>query len=107
MDIPTSAIDRAKPPFKISPQQIYYRPLYSIGGIEMRIDSWVVAREEGPEQVHLDLDLAGARTATWASLGFPNLDNEPSYKTKTANMDVELSLEAAGMQAFDVDRGFW
>ncbi|KZZ89404.1 hypothetical protein AAL_07703 [Moelleriella libera RCEF 2490] len=107
MDIPTSTIRRATSPLEIPPQHIYYRPLYSIGGIDMRIDSWVDAGEGGSEKVHLDLDLAGARTATWASLGFPNLDNEPSYETKTAKMDVELSLEAAGMQAFAVDRGLW
>ncbi|KAK2592998.1 hypothetical protein QQS21_009288 [Conoideocrella luteorostrata] len=106
MDIPSS-IGSTQSPLTIPPEKIYYRPLYSINGIDRRIDSWIDATEGNPEEVHLDLDLAGAKTASWASLGFLNLDNDSSYKTNAANSDVKLSLEAGGMQAFDIDRGFW
>ncbi|KAF4980573.1 hypothetical protein FZEAL_3445 [Fusarium zealandicum] len=91
-----------------SSNEIYYRPLYSINGVDRRVDSWVDAREGGREEVCLDLDLADAKTTTWASLGFPDLDNDPSYETNfisAATSDVKLSLKAGGMQAFDVDRG--
>ncbi|KAF5249521.1 hypothetical protein FANTH_5214 [Fusarium anthophilum] len=109
MDIP-SAIGRTQTPFVIPADQIYYRPLYSINGIDRRVDSWVGAQEGGREEVELDLDLANAKAASWASLGFPNLDHDPLYDTKvfdTTSPDVALSFKAGGMQAFDVDRGFW
>lgn len=109
MDIPSS-IGRKQSPLAIPPDQIYYRPLYSINGVDRRVDSWVDAKEGGREEVRLDLDLAGAKKAPWASLGFPNLDNDPSYETEpmsVATSNVKLSLKAGGMQAFDVDRGFW
>ncbi|KAF5626159.1 hypothetical protein F52700_8876 [Fusarium sp. NRRL 52700] len=109
MDIPSS-IGRAQTPLVVPADQIYYRPLYSINGIDRRVDSWVGAQDGGREEVELDLDLANAKTATWASLGFPHLDHDPLYDAKVADAagpDVTLSLRAGGMQAFDVDRGFW
>lgn len=106
MDIPSSRAT-TKPLIPFSPDKIYYRPLYSINGVDRRVDSWVEAKDGGREQISLDLDLVGAKTAPWASLGFPNLDSDPLYNTNTATFDVKLSLEAGGLQAFDVDRGFW
>ncbi|KAF5584252.1 hypothetical protein FPCIR_8719 [Fusarium pseudocircinatum] len=108
MDIP-SAMGRAQTPLVVPADQVYYRPLYSINGIDRRVDSWVGAQDGGREEVELDFDLANAKTATWASLGFPHLDHDPLYNTKVdaASPDVTLSLRAGGMQAFDVDRGFW
>lgn len=109
MDIPSS-IGRAQTISVIPADQIYYRPLYSINGIDRRIDSWVGAQDGGREEIELDLDLVNAKSASWASLGFPNLDHDPLYDTKVVNAtnpDVTLSLKAGGMQAFDVDRGFW
>lgn len=109
MDIPSS-IGRAQTPLVVPADQVYYRPLYSINGIDRRVDSWVGAQDGGREEVELDLDLSYAKTASWASLGFPNLDHDPLYDTKVVEAtspDVTLSLKAGGMQAFDVDRGFW
>ncbi|KAG9501668.1 hypothetical protein J7337_007359 [Fusarium musae] len=109
MDIPSS-IGRAQTPLVVPADQTYYRPLYSINGLDRRVDSWVGAQDGGREEVELDLDLGNAKTASWAGLGFPNLDHEPLYDTKAVdatNADVTLSLKAGGMQAFDVDRGFW
>ncbi|KAF3808945.1 hypothetical protein GCG54_00011137 [Colletotrichum gloeosporioides] len=105
MDIPSSRTT-TKPPVPLTPDKIYYRPLYSINGVDRRVDSWVEAKDGGREQISIDLDLVGAKTAPWASLGFPNLDSDPLYNTNTAAFDVKLSLEAGGLQAFDVDRGF-
>ncbi|KAK2133302.1 hypothetical protein NOF04DRAFT_1341781 [Fusarium oxysporum II5] len=84
-------------------------PLYSTNGIDRRVDSWVGAQDGGLEEVELDLDLSNAKTASWASLGFPNLDQDPLYDTKlidATSPKTTLSLQAGGMQAFDVDRGF-
>ncbi|KAF4337401.1 hypothetical protein FBEOM_8722 [Fusarium beomiforme] len=109
LDIPSSVGGR-QPLLTVPADQIYYRPLYSINGVDRRVDSWVGAQDGGREEVHIDLDLANAKTATWASLGFPNLDTDPLYDTNTAtanNSDVTLSLKAGGMQVFDIDRGFW
>ncbi|KAJ0157377.1 Uncharacterized protein HZ326_0303 [Fusarium oxysporum f. sp. albedinis] len=109
MDIPSS-MGRAQTTLVVPSDQIYYRPLYSINGIDRRVDSWVGAQDGGREEVELDLDLSNAKTASWASPGFPNLDRDPLYDTKlidATNPDMTLSLKAGGMQAFDVDRGFW
>ncbi|KAL6402600.1 uncharacterized protein AUP68_15083 [Ilyonectria robusta] len=109
MDIPSS-VGYRRAPLVITPDQTFYRPLYSISGVDRRVDSWVDAKDGGSEEVRLDLDVAGAATASWASLGFPNLDNDPLYETNPVNAatsDVKLSLEAGGLQAFDIDRGFW
>ncbi|KAF5674489.1 hypothetical protein FCIRC_7777 [Fusarium circinatum] len=96
MDIP-SAIGRAQTPLVVPTDQIYYRPLYSINGIDRRVDSWVGAQDGGREEVELDLDLANAKSASWASLGFPNLDHDPLYDTKVVDATspyVTLSLKA-------------
>ncbi|KAF4966989.1 hypothetical protein FSARC_5397 [Fusarium sarcochroum] len=109
MDIPSS-VGRLPSHLETPPDKIYYRPLYSINGVDRRVDSWVDAREGGREEIRLDLDLEGAKTASWASLGFPHLDNDPSYKTDsitTETSELQLSIKAGGLQAFDVDRGFW
>lgn len=108
MDIPSSVGFR-RAPLVITPEQTFYRPLYSISGVDRRVDSWVDAKDGGSEEVRVDLDVAGAATASWASLGFPNLDSDPLYETpvNAAISDVKLSLEAGGLQAFDIDRGFW
>jgi hypothetical protein len=105
-----SSVGRVQAPVAVPADQIYYRPLYSINGIDRRVVSWVGVLDGGREEVELDLDLANAKTATWASLGFPNLDRNPLYDTNLVNAaypDMKLSLKAGGMQAFDVDRGFW
>ena len=106
MDIPSS-MGHAQTPFVVPPNKVYYRPLYSINGVDRRVDSWVDARDGGSEEVRLDLDIAGAKKTPWANLGFPNLDTDPSYDTNLDSPDVKLSLKAGGLQAFDVDRGFW
>ncbi|KAM0081473.1 hypothetical protein ACKRZS_006326 [Fusarium odoratissimum] len=109
MDIPSS-MGRAQTTLVVPSGQIYYRPLYSTNGIYRRVDSWVGAQDGGREEVELDLDLSNAKTASWASLGFPNLDHDPLYDTKlidATSPKTTLSLQAGGMQAFDVDRGFW
>ncbi|CVK86383.1 uncharacterized protein FMAN_06332 [Fusarium mangiferae] len=109
IDIPSST-GRAQTPLAVPTDQVYYRPLYSINGIDRRVDSWVGAQDGGREEIELDLDLSHAKTASWASLGFPNLDHDPLYDTKVVDAtspDMTLSLKAGGMQAFDVDRGFW
>ncbi|KAI7767218.1 hypothetical protein LZL87_009620 [Fusarium oxysporum] len=108
-DIPSS-MGRAQTTRVVPADQTYYQPLYSINSIDRRVDSWVGAQDGGREEVQIDLDLAGAKTATWASIGFPNLDHDPLYDTNlvdATSSDVALSLKAGGMQAFDVDRGFW
>ncbi|KAF4500136.1 hypothetical protein FAGAP_3713 [Fusarium agapanthi] len=84
MDIP-SAIGRAQTPLVVPTDQIYYRPLYSINGIDRRADSWVGAQDGGREELELDLDLPNAKTASWASLGFPSLDHDPLYDTKVVD----------------------
>ncbi|KAF5965097.1 hypothetical protein FBULB1_12423 [Fusarium bulbicola] len=99
VDIP-SAIGRAQTPLVVPADQIYYRPLYSINGVDRRVDSWVGAQDGGREEVELDLDLANAKSASWASLGFPNLDHDPLYDTKvvdTTSPDVALSLKSAAL----------
>ncbi|KAF5540804.1 hypothetical protein FMEXI_8301 [Fusarium mexicanum] len=104
MDIP-SAIGRAQTPLVVPADQIYYRPLYSINGIDRRVDSWVGAQDGGREEVELDLDLANAKSASWASLGFPNLDHDPLYDTKVVdatNPDTSLSLKA-GVLSYNRD----
>ncbi|KAL5602281.1 hypothetical protein FOBRF1_009814 [Fusarium oxysporum] len=109
MDIPSS-MGRAQTTLVVPSDQIYYRPLYSTNGNDRRVDSWVGAQDGGREEVELDLDLSNAKTASWASLGFPNLDHDPLYDTKlidATSPKMTLSLQAGGMQAFDVDRGFW
>ena len=106
MDIP-SAMGSPQSPFVVPPNKVYYKPLYSMNGVGRRIDSWVDARDGGSEEIRLELDIAAAKTTPWANLGFPNLDLDPSYDTKLDIPDVKLSLKAGGLQAFDVDRGFW
>ncbi|KAL9573223.1 hypothetical protein ACKAV7_002908 [Fusarium commune] len=51
-----------------------------------------------------------SRDTSTLRLGFPDLDHDPFYDTNlfdATSPDVALSLKAGGMQAFDVDRGFW
>uniref|UniRef100_A0A0D2XJ25 Uncharacterized protein n=1 Tax=Fusarium oxysporum (strain Fo5176) TaxID=660025 RepID=A0A0D2XJ25_FUSOF len=101
MDIPPS-MGRAQTTLVVPSDQIYYRPLYSINGIDRRVDSWVGAQDGGREEVELDLDLSNAKTASWASLGFPNLDHDPLYDTKlidATNPKMTLPLKAGGMLA--------
>ncbi|KAF4434649.1 hypothetical protein FACUT_7708 [Fusarium acutatum] len=109
MDIPSS-IRRAQTPLVVPADQIYYPPLYSINGIDRKVDSWVGAQDGSREEIELDLDLVNAKSASWESLGFPDLDHDPLYDTKvvdTTSPDVILSLKAGGMQPFDVDRGLY
>ncbi|KAH7178195.1 hypothetical protein DER46DRAFT_655454 [Fusarium sp. MPI-SDFR-AT-0072] len=89
-DIPSS-MWHAQATRLVPADQTYHWPLYSINGIDRRVDSWVGAQDGG-------------------RLRFPDLDHDPFYDTNlfdATSPDVALSLKAGGMQAFDVDRGFW
>jgi hypothetical protein len=111
IDLPSMAGGR-QPQLEVPPESVYYRPLYSINGVDQRVDWWVErdGNAVNPDEVDVVLNLAEAIDTPWASLGFPDLDQDPSYGINSSSSslsDVEVSLRIAGMHAFDVDRGLW
>ncbi|KAH6663233.1 hypothetical protein B0J14DRAFT_279213 [Halenospora varia] len=100
----SSAADR-----QVNPDSIFYRPQYSISGLDQRVESWISQYHRSEDEaVKLQLDLEEAKNTAWADLGFPHLDQDPTNaEDLEVTSDFDISLKLTGMQAFDVERGFW
>lgn len=100
---------------KVNPQDIYYRPFYSLPDLETRCNDWQslnvnlsTTQRYGP--VHISL--LDAVDRSWSEIGHDGLDKAKAAKLTPAQIamlgSLKISLTFVGKPAvIDVDRGFW
>lgn len=110
---------------------VYYRSLYFLSEYDRCVDGWMSTFDMNAQPSYrIPLDVVGAASLPWARLGFPHLDGaSEAYQRFDRNMkpleddhirpsgfhqllDKEsipssASISLYGVQAFDVERGFW
>jgi hypothetical protein len=94
---------------QIDRDKVFYRPQYSISGLDQRVESWISEHgQNANESVKLQIDLENAKNTAWADLGFPHLDQDQVNAQEVEDIgSFNISLKVTGIQAFDVERGFW
>lgn len=132
--MPCSAQDLQSPHFRPDDQRatlehesrdVFYRPLYALSDYDRLVDGWVETFDANAQpSCTIDLDL-GSETP-WSYLGFPKLDREDDHAADHGMSDAcarsgmtnntqfnrlylpsSASVSLYGLQAFDVERGFW
>ena len=73
------------------------------------MEAWIAEHHQNEvESVKLQLDLENAKNTAWADLGFPHLDQNQTNAQEVEDIgSFNISLKVTGIQAFDVERGFW
>jgi hypothetical protein len=100
--------------YKVNEASVRNRPLHVLPNFETAASSWRLPFKQqlaNPQKV--ELDLAGAHTATWASLGFSQFDNSSPVATPE---EIEAFVSQSGCRIwltythivpFRVARGLW
>jgi hypothetical protein len=83
---------------------IIYKPLHFLSKYDKISTGWVRDYPLATRQ-RLPLDLKGAASDLWRTLGFPQLDVTPT--TAGQAPEVEIWLEYTNIASFDVSRGSW
>jgi hypothetical protein len=89
---------------------VYYRPLYSLAGYDRCVDTWTSKFDANAQPTYrVELDFEAANRLSWTRLGFPSMDAAPqnAMPQETSDPPTSASIHLFGVQAFDVERGFW
>lgn len=94
---------------QIDRDKVFYRRQYSISGLDQHVESWISEHcQNASESVELQIDLENAKNTAWADLGFPHPDQDQVNAQEVEEIgSFNISLKMTGIQAFDVERGFW
>ncbi|USW55589.1 hypothetical protein Slin15195_G089080 [Septoria linicola] len=111
--------DGSKSPIALDHNSVFYRPLHSLSGYDRCVDGWISEYDSNrPPTISVELDLKAATRLSWSSFGFPDVLDAPaqppvatvdsgmtSHIKRTTEPTITIGLY--GVQAFDVERGFW
>lgn len=106
-DVNLEVLDAPLPP----DANTVYRPIHGLSGFRNDSRSWrdeFETAKNAPQEFELDLEAAVART--WASLGFPHLDDlPPDYDTAdlTALSGWHIKVTFTRMSPMQVTRPVW
>lgn len=132
-NMPCSAQDLQSPHFRTDDHRatlehdtkdVFYRPLYALSDYDRLVDNWIETYDSNARpSCILNLDLNS--DTPWSHLGFPHFDRETfppnndfgsahisfgqprSALLKDHGVPDNASVSLYGLQAFDVERGFW
>jgi hypothetical protein len=97
--------------FKVDWKDVFYRPAHVLTGYYLDAPKWRDDYEKSiPKPARVELDLPGAFSTSWKSLGFPQFDDMESHLT-TKDLSAldgwKISLTYTAMQPYVVGRGSW